>query len=147
MMTGWIDVSVNLKNGMARWPDDLEVRIEKKLDIDRGDICNVSVLSMGSHTGTHMDAPCHFVKNGKSIDEMPFEAAIGRARVIAIRDPESIKPKELERYGIRAGERLLEMGQEDLGQTMLVEADLLEKEGQMSTEGTKKLRYGTRKLR
>jgi arylformamidase len=107
MMAGWIDVSVNLKEGMARWPDYPEVRIEKKLDIDRGDICNVSVLSMGSHTGTHMDAPRHFVKNGKTIDEMPFEAAIGRARVIAIRDPESIKTKELERHGIRAGERLL----------------------------------------
>lgn len=46
-----------------------------------------------------------------------------------------------------AGERLIEMGQADLGQTMLVEADLLEEEGQMSSEGTKKLRYGTRKLR
>jgi Mg-chelatase subunit ChlD len=46
-----------------------------------------------------------------------------------------------------AGQRLKEMGQEDLGETMLVEADLLEKEGQMSSEGTKKLRYGTRKLR
>jgi Ca-activated chloride channel family protein len=46
-----------------------------------------------------------------------------------------------------AGERLIEMGKEDLGQTMLVEADLLEKEGQMSSGGTKKLRYGTRKLR
>jgi hypothetical protein len=45
-----------------------------------------------------------------------------------------------------AGERLIEMGQDDLGQTMLVEADLLEQEGQMSSEGTKKLRYGTRKL-
>jgi hypothetical protein len=46
-----------------------------------------------------------------------------------------------------AGERLIEMGQDDLGQTMLVEADLLEQEGQMSSEGTKRLRYGTRKLR
>jgi Ca-activated chloride channel family protein len=45
-----------------------------------------------------------------------------------------------------AGERLIEMGQDDLGQTMLVEAELMEKEGQMSAEGTKKLRYGTRKL-
>ena len=42
---------------------------------------------------------------------------------------------------------LIEKGQEDLGQAMLVEADLLKKEGQMSSEGTKKLRYGTRKLR
>jgi hypothetical protein len=46
-----------------------------------------------------------------------------------------------------AGERLVEMGQKDLGQTMLQEAESMEKEGQMSVEGTKKLRYGTRKLR
>jgi Ca-activated chloride channel family protein len=46
-----------------------------------------------------------------------------------------------------AGERLIEMGQDDLGQTMLVEAELLEQEGQMSSEGTKRLRYGSRKLR
>jgi Ca-activated chloride channel family protein len=46
-----------------------------------------------------------------------------------------------------AGERLIEMGQEDLGQTMLTEAERMEKEGQMSAAGTKKLRYGTRKLK
>jgi Ca-activated chloride channel family protein len=46
-----------------------------------------------------------------------------------------------------AGERLIEMGEDDLGHTMLTEAELMEKEGQMSAEGTKKLRYGTRKLR
>jgi len=45
-----------------------------------------------------------------------------------------------------AGERLIEMGEADLGHTMLTEAELMEKEGQMSAEGTKKLRYGTRKL-
>ena len=46
----------------------------------------------------------------------------------------------------RAGERLIELGKEDLGQTMLTEAERMEKEGQMSAEGTKKMRYGTRKL-
>ena len=46
----------------------------------------------------------------------------------------------------RAGDRLIEMGQQDLGETMLDEAQRMEKDGQMSTEGTKKLRYGTRKL-
>jgi Ca-activated chloride channel family protein len=45
-----------------------------------------------------------------------------------------------------AGERLMEMGQKDLGQTMLQEAESIAKDGQMSAEGTKKLRYGTRKL-
>ena len=46
-----------------------------------------------------------------------------------------------------AGERLIEMGQEDLGQTMLDEAEHMEESGEMTSEGTKRLRYGTRKLR
>jgi len=46
-----------------------------------------------------------------------------------------------------AGERLIEMGQDDLGQTMLDEAEHMEESGEMSSEGTKRLRYGTRKLR
>jgi Ca-activated chloride channel family protein len=45
-----------------------------------------------------------------------------------------------------AGDRLIEMGQQDLGETMLSEAERMEQDGQMSAEGTKKLRYGTRKL-
>jgi hypothetical protein len=45
-----------------------------------------------------------------------------------------------------AGERLIDMGQKDLGETMLSEAERMEQGGQMSVEGTKKLRYGTRKL-
>jgi len=62
---------------------------------------------MGSHTATHMDAPFHFLPQGKGLHEMPFHAAIGRARVIEIRDPESIKPGELRPHNIRQGERLL----------------------------------------
>jgi arylformamidase len=81
---GWIDVSVPLRTGMVHWPDNPPVRIERMLDIEHGDAANVSTLSMGSHTGTHMDAPLHFVRGGKGLDEMPFEATIGRARVIEI---------------------------------------------------------------
>ncbi len=54
---GWIDVSVLPRSGMAHWPDNPPVRIEKMLDIEHGDAANVSKISMGSHTGTHMDAP------------------------------------------------------------------------------------------
>jgi Ca-activated chloride channel family protein len=65
----------------------------------------------------------------------------------AIQEAERGNVEQATRRLRTAGERLIEMGQDDLGQTMLVEADLLEQEGQMSSEGTKKLRYGTRKLR
>jgi len=62
---------------------------------------------MGAHTGTHMDAPAHFVRGGIGIDDMPVDAAMGWARVIPIRDRKSIKPDELVRHAIRRGERVL----------------------------------------
>jgi arylformamidase len=107
MTENWIDVSVPLRTGMVHWPDNPPVSIERMLDIGHGDVANVSKLSMGAHTGTHMDAPVHFFQNGKGIDSMPFTATIGRARVIEIHDPESIKPEELYGYDIQRGERIL----------------------------------------
>jgi len=107
MTENWIDVSVPLRTGMVHWPNNPPVSIERTLDIERGDTANVSKLSMGVHTGTHMDAPIHFLQAGKGIDIMPVTATIGRARIIEIRDPESIKPEELYPYHIQRGERIL----------------------------------------
>ena len=96
-----------LHSGMAHWPDNPPVRIERQLDIDRGDVANVSVLSMGSHTGTHMDAPLHFIADGRSLDEMAFEETIGPARVIEIFDEVAVTVAELADKDIQAGERVL----------------------------------------
>ncbi len=104
---GWIDITVPLRDGMVHWPDNPPVRITRLLDMRRGDDCNVTALSLGVHTGTHMDAPAHFLPAGQGMDAMPATAAIGPARVIEIRDPESIKAEELRAYRIRRGERLL----------------------------------------
>lgn len=103
----WIDVSVTIKPGMAHWPDNPEIRVDKMLDMERGDVCNVSMLSFGSHTGTHMDAPLHFIRNGKSLDKMPLDATIGPARVVEIKNKESVKVAELIPAKIKAGERIL----------------------------------------
>lgn len=104
---GWVDVSVPLRSGMVHWPDNPPVRIERMLDIERGDVANVSTISLGSHTGTHMDAPIHFVRGGEGMDRMPLDATMGPARVIEIQDPTSIKPDELDPHGIGRGERVL----------------------------------------
>lgn len=104
---GWIDVSVALHGGMVHWPDNPPVQIERMLDIESGDVANVSKLSMGSHTGTHMDAPLHFIRDGRGLDEMPLSATMGRARVIEIQGPVSIRPDELRPHDIRPGERVL----------------------------------------
>ena len=103
----WIDISVSLKSGMVHWPGDPAIRIKRVLSINKGDDCNVSSLSIGSHTGTHMDAPLHFLQQGKGLDQMPINATIGPARVIEIKDKESIKAQELKANKIRKGERIL----------------------------------------
>jgi arylformamidase len=107
MASSWIDVSVALKTGMVSWPGDPPARISHALDMERGDPCTVSLLEMGAHTGTHMDAPAHFVRGGIGIDATPLDAAIGSARVIPIRDRKSIKPDDLVGHRIRRGERVL----------------------------------------
>ena len=103
----WIDISVPLRANMTHWPGDTPFHIERRQDMDRGDVCNLSELAMSVHTGTHMDAPLHFVANGRSIDQMPLTATVGPARVIEIADPKAILPAELEGHEVRRGERLL----------------------------------------
>jgi len=103
----WIDVSVALQNGMVHWPGDSPFEIERVHDMSDGDANNLSIIHMGAHSGTHVDAPLHFIANGKGIDEIPPEATIGRARVIEISDTTSIKPNELRHHRIQRGERIL----------------------------------------
>jgi arylformamidase len=106
-MADWIDVSVPLRDGMVHWPKDPPVRIHRHLDLARGDTCNLTVLSMSAHSGTHMDAPLHFLPATAAIDAMPLEAGLGPARVIGIRDPRAIQVSALREHAIRRGERLL----------------------------------------
>ncbi|PKL63230.1 MAG: arylformamidase [Methanomicrobiales archaeon HGW-Methanomicrobiales-2] len=107
MASDWIDVSVTLKTGMVTWPGDPPVRISHALSMERGDPSTVSLLEMGAHTGTHMDAPAHFVRGGTGIGDIPLDASMGPARVIPIRDRTSIQPDELAEHSIQRGERVL----------------------------------------
>jgi arylformamidase len=107
MVSDWIDISLPIKTGMVNWPNDPAVRVERVQEMVRGDICDVSKIMMGSHTGTHIDAPAHFLRSGEGIDEIPFQTVIGLARVIEIKDSEMIKPHDLHPYKIRRGERIL----------------------------------------
>ena len=106
-MTDWLDISVPVKSGMAHWPGDIDVSVARVSSIAEGEQCNLSRLHMSAHTGTHMDAPLHFVDGAISIDQMPLDATVGVARVIEIDVPESIGRAELEPFAIEAGERLI----------------------------------------
>ena len=56
---------------------------EKKIvmSIENGDVCNLTAFSMCAHNGTHVDAPFHFLNNGKGIDQVRLEKFIGPAYV------------------------------------------------------------------
>jgi arylformamidase len=103
----WIDISVPLRSAMVHWPSDPPVTIKLAEDMEHGDTANLSVISMGAHSGTHVDAPIHFIRQGMGVDRMPLDTMVGRARVVEIKDTESIKPEELFQHGIRRGERIL----------------------------------------
>lgn len=103
----WIDISVPIRNAMVHWPGDPPVLIERVRIIENGDAANVSAISMGTHTATHIDAPRHFIRDGKGIADMPLDMTVGRVRVIEVYDTDSIKPEELIRHRIRVGERIL----------------------------------------
>ena len=102
-----IDITIPFRNGMVHWPSDFAPRIERIMDVDRGDEVTISKLQVLSHTGTHIDAPLHFVPKGGTIDEMPLDTMIGPARVIEIKDTESVKLEELAPYDVQRGERIL----------------------------------------
>jgi arylformamidase len=79
----WIDVTVPIHAGMVVYDGDPPVDVTAALALDRGDPANVSRLVLGSHTGTHVDAPAHFVRGGAGVDRLPLDALLGPARVLA----------------------------------------------------------------
>ena len=69
--------------GAKVYPGD-PAPVKKTLNsIESGSIYNLTAFGMCAHNGTHIDAPCHFIKGGKSVDELPLEAFVGAAYVVA----------------------------------------------------------------
>ena len=105
---GWYDITVPLKQGMVYNPvDPVPPKIYRFNDVELGAKVTMSMLEIISHTGTHIDAPLHFIPGGSTISDMPLDATVGPARVIEIKDPEKIRTSELEMHNIRRGERIL----------------------------------------
>jgi len=103
----WVDISVAVHEGMPLWPGDPGLRFERAMDQKNGDVCTLTRATMSAHTGTHMDAPLHFVRDSPTIEQMPIDATVGQARVIQIADPTAIHRAELLPYAIQPGERIL----------------------------------------
>src|SRR5579871_1843985 len=78
------DLSVILRPGMPVWPGETGPSRELRVSTAKGDICNVSQLAFGAHTGTHVDAPFHFIPDGKTLEQVAVERLVGPVRVVEI---------------------------------------------------------------
>jgi arylformamidase len=77
------DVSVPIRTGMVTYPGDPPVRLERWSSISDGAAANVSKLDFGVHSGTHVDAPVHFIEGAAGAEKLPLEVLIGPCVVVA----------------------------------------------------------------
>ncbi len=85
------------------WPGDPPVLVEPVTRIEDGDVAGVSRLELGTHTGTHVDPPAHFVAGGLTVDALPLDVLVGPAVVADLRGGGSIGPDQLDALGVPTG--------------------------------------------
>jgi arylformamidase len=98
------DITVEMREDMPFFPGDEKVfELTSLLNVAMGDDYSIKKLSMLTHSGTHLDAPSHFIPDGKNLDEMPLSTFIGTAQVININDDEKIDIDALKNIEIEPG--------------------------------------------
>ncbi len=102
-----IDISWPITADMTTYKDSKIVELRNDKDFEK-DYVRSSTISLDSHTGTHVDAPSHFTKGGKTIDQVPLESLVGKCRVLDVTDVEKkITAIDLEKHNIQKNEILL----------------------------------------
>lgn len=103
-----IDISLPITRSLVVWPGEEGLRVVTVRSFPRDPI-HISDITMGAHTGTHLDAPKHFLKNGKPLESVPLDNLVGPCRVLKLYmgKRKEVEVKDLKRYRIKHGERLL----------------------------------------
>jgi arylformamidase len=81
-----IDISVPLKEGMVTYPGDPVLQMERAAAIERGDVVNLTRMDLGLHSGTHVDAPVHFLEGGAGVDTVDLDILVGPCEVVEAPD-------------------------------------------------------------
>lgn len=103
-----IDISVTMRTGMPIWPGSPGLRLARSMRMEDGDAANVSRLETGVHVGTHVDAPLHFIADGRSVEQLDLGILVGPALVAVLPDVASIANEDLAALDLPRGtERLL----------------------------------------
>jgi arylformamidase len=90
------DVSVLLRPGMPTWPGEEGACLKQVKHMARGDSANVRQLELGIHTGTHVDAPEHFVEGAATVEHLALEVLVGPCAVVDVKGEPDVSAVELE---------------------------------------------------
>ena len=102
------DISLSISESLITWPDDPGVKITHSSHLDKGDMSTVTRLDMGAHTGTHVDAPCHFIPGGSGVDALDLNVLVGPALVVQALEADALSADLLRGLAIPSGtERVL----------------------------------------
>ena len=80
------DITVTISPSLPVWPGDPAVNLPQPAHLERGDICTVTRLDISVHTGTHLDAPAHFIRGGAGVETLDLNVLIGPALVVEAMD-------------------------------------------------------------
>jgi arylformamidase len=106
-MTKIIDVTVPLSAALPTFPGDPPFQMDFTHRIAEGEPYNVARLSLGVHSGTHVDAPYHFLADGSTVDQLPLEILLGKCRVVDMQERDKIERPDLEAEDLRDDIRIL----------------------------------------
>jgi arylformamidase len=107
LLQGIIDISLPITPEMPIWPGDPRPELEPVTTLEIEGV-QVSRIVLGTHTGTHLDAPRHFIPGGRTIDLLDLGALVGRCRVIEVVSAEGhLARADLQRFALQPGDRLL----------------------------------------
>ncbi len=101
------DVTVPLSTDLPTYPGDPPFAVTSTHRIADGQPFNVSRIALGSHTGTHVDAPYHFLADGATVEQLPLEILLGKCRVVELMAREKIQRSDLEALDLRDDLRVL----------------------------------------
>jgi arylformamidase len=101
------DVSMTIQPEMLTWPGNAPVSIEPVKRIMDGSSSNVSLLNIGTHSGTHVDAPCHFLEGAPGIDEIDLGILVGPARLFQMQNENKIDRHVLDNLDLNGVTRIL----------------------------------------
>lgn len=97
------DVSLTISSDLPTWPGDPPIHFYRVADVNNGDVCTLSRLESGSHIGTHLDAPLHFIKGGGTVDQLDLKVLVGPCWVVYLPAATVIDAPLLESLSIPGG--------------------------------------------